>query len=179
MTEMEKLRRAAVKYKQLYPAGTRIVLEYMHNDINPVPTGTMGTITDIDNISNIYVKWDNGRTLSICPQVDKFRTLTEEEKAFDQSLIDFIAKEIPNIKHEFDDVTFNLPGGQYKLIIFASEIDDVMCYVIEPNEIRDRKQIQIGFSGCCEFGDTNALLQECRYAIATTFPNSCRCGNIT
>ena len=30
MTEMERLRQDAIKYKQQYPVGTRIILEYTH-----------------------------------------------------------------------------------------------------------------------------------------------------
>ena len=27
----------------------------------------------------IHMKWDNGRTLSLCPEADEFRRLTQEE----------------------------------------------------------------------------------------------------
>ena len=176
MTEIEKLRQDAAEYQQLYPAGTRIILESMSNDPDPVPAGTMGTITHIDHLSNIYVDCDNGRTLSICPQVDKFRTLTPEEQAFDKSLINFIDRAIPTIKDWADLVTYRLPNSEYLLVIFADKTDesDGLYYVVEPNQIINGKETIVGDCITCDFRDNEQLLKACRRAIANTFPNSCR-----
>lgn len=178
MTEMEKLRRDAVKYKNMYPAGTRLVLEEMHDRLDPVPTGTLGTVTYVDAASNIHVDWDNGRTLAICPQVDEFRKLNPEEQAFDQSLIDFINNptEIPSIKEWSDLVTYELPNPNYLLVIFADNIgdDNSLEYVIEPNQIIKGKLTIVGDCITCDFHDNEQLLKTCRKVIANTFPNSCR-----
>lgn len=178
MTEIEKLRQDAAEYQQLYPAGTRLILESMYNDPDPVPAGTMGTITHIDHLSNIYVDWDNGRTLSICPQVDKFRTLTPEEQAFDQSLIDFINNPhgVPSIKEWSDLVTYKLPNPNYLLVIFADNIGDngTLNYVVEPNQVINGKETIVGDCIVCDFHNNEQLLKTCRRAIANTFPNSCR-----
>lgn len=54
-------------------AGDRVILAHMGDDPNPIPTGTVGTVTDIapcvrDDEVQVFVKWDNGRHLScICP----------------------------------------------------------------------------------------------------------------
>ena len=176
MTEMEKLRRDAVKYKALYPAGTRIILLDMQDRHDPVPADTMGTVMLVDAASNIHVDWDNGRTLSICPQIDDIRGLNADERDFDQSLMDFIKNKIPNIKGWSDLAIYTLPNPEYTLVIFADKIseDDDLEYIIEPNRTVKGKQIQCGNSGECEFHDPNKLLRECRRVIANTFPNSCR-----
>jgi hypothetical protein len=38
----------------------------------PVPSGTCGIITHVDDIGNIHVNWDNGQTLALIPNHDKY-----------------------------------------------------------------------------------------------------------
>lgn len=45
------------------------------NDDHPVPSGTLGTVTNVDDVGTIHVKWDNGSTLGIVPSEDKFELL--------------------------------------------------------------------------------------------------------
>lgn len=54
--------------------GKRIRINHM-DDIQPVPDGTEGTITGVDGIGQIQVKWDNGSTLSIIPEEDDYDIL--------------------------------------------------------------------------------------------------------
>jgi hypothetical protein len=61
-----------------YPAGTRILLLNM-DDSFAVPSGMRGTVHHVDDGGNIHMRWDNGRTLAIVPEVDTFRKLTEQE----------------------------------------------------------------------------------------------------
>lgn len=55
-----------------YPAGTRIELIAM-NDPQAVPAGTLGTVAYVDDIGQIHMNWDNGRTLALIEGVDEFR----------------------------------------------------------------------------------------------------------
>ena len=80
-SEWEKLRRTATRYKEMYPPGTRVVLNHMEDPWSPVPTGTRGTVAAVDAIGQIHMKWDNGRSLALVPGVDSFRKLTAEEIA--------------------------------------------------------------------------------------------------
>lgn len=41
----------------------------------PVDPGTEGTVTSVDDIGNIHVAWDDGRTLSIIPEVDEYELI--------------------------------------------------------------------------------------------------------
>lgn len=58
--------------------GKRIRLIQMGNDPDPIEPGTEGTIDHVDGIGQIHVKWDNGRTLAIVPEEDKYEIITED-----------------------------------------------------------------------------------------------------
>ena len=68
-----------------YPPDTRIELVHMEDNW-AVPSGTRGTVDYVDDAGQIHTKWDNGRTLAIVPQVDKFRKLTQQELKEEQGL---------------------------------------------------------------------------------------------
>lgn len=71
-------------YKQMYPKGTRVQLDHMDDPYAPIPSGTTGTVTYVDHAGNIGMKWDNGRSFAICPEVDSFHKIDEQELSEEQ-----------------------------------------------------------------------------------------------
>ncbi|MBQ8818932.1 MAG: DUF4314 domain-containing protein [Clostridia bacterium] len=69
----------SVSEKEMYPKGTRIELNVMNDPFAPVPSGTRGTVDYVDDMGQIHMRWDNGRTLALVPGEDSFRKLTDEE----------------------------------------------------------------------------------------------------
>lgn len=61
--------------KTMYPQGTRIELIHMDDPYAPVPSGTKGTVEFVDDMGQIAMKWDNGRTLALIPEVDEFKII--------------------------------------------------------------------------------------------------------
>ena len=55
-----------------YPVGTRIRLDLMSADPCPIPPGTAGTITHVDDAGSLGMQWDISRSLSIIPGIDQF-----------------------------------------------------------------------------------------------------------
>lgn len=55
-----------------YPNGTRIRCIEMTDDPCPVPSGTEGTVRLVDDLGTIHVNWDNGRTLGLCFDEDRY-----------------------------------------------------------------------------------------------------------
>jgi hypothetical protein len=47
-------------------------------DPNPIPPGTEGTVIKVDDMGTLHVKWDNGRSLGIVPEVDKFTIIAKK-----------------------------------------------------------------------------------------------------
>ena len=79
-----------IKIKQEYPPGTRILLNHMDdkymNGKFAVPPGIRGTVDHVDDGGHIHMRWDNGRSLSLVPEADDFRKLTEQELREEQQL---------------------------------------------------------------------------------------------
>jgi hypothetical protein len=58
-----------------YPTGTRVELLHME-DPYPVPPGTKGRVTEVDDIATIHVQWDNGSSLGVVSE-DEFCIIKE------------------------------------------------------------------------------------------------------
>ena len=52
--------------------GKRIRLTETMDDPQPIRKNEEGTIDFTDGIGQIHVKWDNGRSLAVIPNVDKY-----------------------------------------------------------------------------------------------------------
>jgi Domain of unknown function (DUF4314) len=58
--------------------GTRIRLLAMGDDPNPVPAGSEGTVFG-GNGAQLFVKWDNGRTLILLPGTDTYTVIGKKD----------------------------------------------------------------------------------------------------
>lgn len=77
---MQKMSKGRIEfYKEHYPRGTRVQLDSMSEDPCPVESGAVGTVIAVDDMGTLHVEFDNGRSLGLCPEVDKFH------KVFDQT----------------------------------------------------------------------------------------------
>ena len=64
--------------RKQYPKGTKLQMITMRNEKYPVPPGTIGEVTHIDDIGNIHVRWQNGSSLALIPEVDSFKVVAAE-----------------------------------------------------------------------------------------------------
>lgn len=64
--------------RQRYPEGTRICLDHME-DLCSVESGTCGTVQFVDDAGTLHCKFDDGRTLGVIPDVDKFHKIDQEQ----------------------------------------------------------------------------------------------------
>ncbi len=69
-------------YKKQYPPGTRICLDSMgDDDPDPVPSGTEGSVSFVDDVGTVFVNFDNGRSLGVCPEVDSFHKISKQTES--------------------------------------------------------------------------------------------------
>ena len=60
--------------KKLY-VGKRLELISMPDDPRPIESGAQGECYEVDGVGQLEMRWDNGRTLSLIPNVDSFKVV--------------------------------------------------------------------------------------------------------
>ena len=79
MKKQLQTQRHNMNFKEL--VGKRIKLLSMPNDPDPIPIGSEGLVemvgSEFDNTTQIFVKWDNGRSLILLGGLDEFQVLDE------------------------------------------------------------------------------------------------------
>ena len=65
--------------RKQYPVGTKIQLISMRNEKYPILPGTIGEVTHIDDMGSIHMKWQNGSSLALIPEVDSFKVVVAEK----------------------------------------------------------------------------------------------------
>lgn len=71
----------ANKILDQFPPGTRIVVDRMGEDPNPIPPGTKGVVLNVDDIGTVHCVFENGRLLGLIPGEDQFHAA--EQKSMD------------------------------------------------------------------------------------------------
>lgn len=66
--------------KENYPSETKIKLLKDMEDEQPILAGTIGIVDYIDSEGQLHMKWENGRTLALIPEIDKFEVISKPEK---------------------------------------------------------------------------------------------------
>ncbi len=61
--------------REKYPEGTLVECIDMADDLSPIPSGTHGVVWFIDDIGSIHVKWENGSTLALIENEDRFKVI--------------------------------------------------------------------------------------------------------
>lgn len=60
--------------KNLYTVGTRIRLALMVGEPQMI-SGMEGTVTGVDDMGQIHMRWDNGGSLAINPELDIYEVI--------------------------------------------------------------------------------------------------------
>ena len=61
-----------------YLKGKRVRMIHME-DVDPIQPGQCGVVQFVDDLNQLHVKWDDGRTLAIIPEKDQFEVLDNYE----------------------------------------------------------------------------------------------------
>lgn len=62
--------------REKYPVGARVKLVKMFDEFTP-PEGSCGTVSFVDDIGTVHIKWDTGSILGLMVDIDKFYQIIE------------------------------------------------------------------------------------------------------
>ena len=121
--------------RERYPKGTRVELMRMA-DAQARPVGTKGTVTCVDDIGTIHVKWDTGSTLGIAYGEDACRILVGE-------FTDTVRRQILAVRETGETNMFDVPMvqqianrlGYYELVLFLIDHRKEYAHFIMTGEI--------------------------------------------
>lgn len=86
------LRREEVeRVKEQYPKGTPIRLYSMEGE-QTVPPGSRGVVDHVDDIGQIHMKWENGSSLALNVEEDRFDIITQQDELCEKKEQEFIDK---------------------------------------------------------------------------------------
>lgn len=66
----------AEQLRRKYPKGTKVVLEHMEGEPQ-MKEGLVGKVKFVDDIGQIHVSWENGSSLALNVDVDRFQAKRE------------------------------------------------------------------------------------------------------
>lgn len=58
--------------------GDRVELIFMDDKYTNLVPGDKGTVMSIDDLDQLHIKWDNGSTLALIPNIDKYKVISAE-----------------------------------------------------------------------------------------------------
>lgn len=130
--------------KEMYPAGTKIRLDNMADPFSPVPSGTEGVVTTVDDMGTIHMNWSNGRTLGLIYGEDSFSKIPEMVEAKEEK-----PKTIRFINSDYKTL-FTIPDGGSITITYPDGEQ-----LTRPCKFLDECHTQVGNSvfHICEFAE--------------------------
>ena len=130
-------RKVVERLRERYPKGTRVELVRME-DVQAPPIGTKGTVTAVDDMGTIHVRWDNGSGLGVAYGEDECRVLVGE-------FTDTVRRQILAVRETGETNMFDVPAvqriadrmGFYELVLFLIDHRKEYAHFIMTGEIKE------------------------------------------
>ena len=128
-------RKVVERLRERYPKGTRVELVRME-DIQAPPIGTKGTVTAVDDMGTVHVRWDNGSSLGVAYGEDECHVLVGE-------FTDTVRRQILAVRETGETNMFDVPAvqriadrmGFYELVLFLIDHRKEYAHFIMTGEI--------------------------------------------
>ncbi len=109
-------------------SGKRVMLVRMEDPYTQLKSGDEGTIKGVDDMGNILVKWDNGSSLSLLPEIDEYEILESKKLSFLRTFESYHSQYDSSIKEDIaNNIINNLKKYQLAFMnIDISNLDEII-----------------------------------------------------
>lgn len=109
-------------------SGKRVMLVRMEDPYTDLKSGDEGTIRGVDGMGNTLVKWDNGSSLSLLPEIDEYEILESRKLSFLRTFESYHSQYDSSIKEDTANIIIaNLKKYQLSFLdIDISNLDEII-----------------------------------------------------
>ncbi|GHU77117.1 hypothetical protein FACS1894188_10780 [Clostridia bacterium] len=119
-----------------FPPGTRIELpKGMADKYSPIPAGTRGTVTYVDDLLGVGANWDNGSRLNAIYNIDEIRKLTRSELIKEQARATTKLPNCPNMFSKNEVLEIAIAQGYREFAEFVFNHGDIYGEFILTGEL--------------------------------------------
>lgn len=144
--------------------GKRVKLIRMEDPYTTLKKGDEGTITGIDALNQIMVKWDSGSTLSLIPDVDEYEILEKESKIFNfKRFLEFVEYKdsyIDSKLSEIEDLVKSFTEGKDLMYEWENKNDHNVVITYQINGDATKFEMDIDDGKIIKIKNDKIVLQE-------------------
>jgi hypothetical protein len=161
-------------------AGKRIELIRMEDPYTNLKEGDKGTIQFIDDIGQIHVKWDNGSTLAISPEIDEFNIIEESlnklrhVRLFEEFILgsdigyintkmEELSDLVDSIDDEFISFEWSLNNNLLNVTLEINQEQIIIKYDIETGKLIRNIKGKLDSDQCDNVEEAMDIIEDCIY----------------
>jgi hypothetical protein len=143
--------------------GKRVRLVRMEDPYTNLKKGDLGTITGVDGLNQILVKWDNGSTLSLIPDVDEYEILEVERRIYSfQKFLEFVQEDsyIDAKLEELEDLVSSFTEGKDLMYEWENKNDHQVIITYQVNGDSTKFEMDLDSNSIVKTQNDKVVLQE-------------------
>lgn len=161
-------------------AGKRIELIRMEDPYTNLKEGDKGTIQFTDDIGQIHVKWDNGSTLAIVPEIDEYDIIEEsfnklkhvrlfEEFISDSDLgyvnvkMEELSDLVDSTDDEFISFEWSLSNNVLSAVLQINQEQTTFSYDIQTGKLIRNIKGRLESDQCDSVEESMDIIEDCIY----------------
>lgn len=141
--------------------GKRIRLLRMEDPYTKLKSGDEGTITGVDDLNQIMVKWDSGSSLSLIPNVDEYEILESRKiKMFLEFVQNYESSYVDEKLTELEELVMSFSDGKDLMYEWKNKDDHniIITYQINGESFKYELDVDSGFLS--KYENDSVVLEE-------------------
>ncbi len=140
--------------------GKRVAIIRMEDPYTELRPGSKGTITGEDDMGHIHVKWDNGSSLNLIPQIDEYEIIEESKKI--QRFLEFVGEDsyVDAKLEELEDMVKSFTEGKDLMYHWENKNDEAVVITFQFDGVAVKYDFDIDEGVLVKTSDDNVDFEE-------------------